>query len=208
MSLMKNNSNYFIISSGSALFFEGDEASCIFEILNGVCYTSNTLIDGSRQILSFFYKGDIIGISDGAAYHCDCVAASEVKLRSYGKTTFFDTMHHSQKSFEGFMQKIAENNRKMDRHVVMLGRKSGVEKMALFLCDALDRQPSCASNKGRVQLPVRRTEIADFLGLTIETVSRCISLFKKEKLIDFNDSKDIEILNIGELRKVAKIPAD
>jgi len=74
--------------AGHSMFCEGDDADYVYEVVEGVVRTSKMLCDGRRQVLSFAYPGDIVGLSPDQIYHSDCDAVSNVKLRVFHKNTF------------------------------------------------------------------------------------------------------------------------
>ncbi|MEO1066278.1 MAG: helix-turn-helix domain-containing protein [Pseudomonadota bacterium] len=196
------------IRTGKSLFHEGDVADYIYEIVSGVARSSKVLADGRRQILFFGYPGTIMGVSDGASHDFDCTAITPLKVHAYNKTVFRDLMTEDGAFCRRFMDLTASEMRRMHEHFITLGRKSASEKLASFLCALMDQHGVKAGAFTRVPLPMKQTDIADFLGLTVETVSRVMSGFKRDSTIAKQSPKTIDVLDERRLRAVAEQSAD
>lgn len=193
-----------VMPTDSSLFHEGDDAEYLYEVLEGVVRNSKVLIDGRRQVLNFGYPGDIIGLSHDSYYHSDCDALSDVKLRVIHKNAFKDDMV----SDPGFCAKllqsaVAEVNHMQD-HFMMLGCKSAMEKLASFLIAIMDRQSEVTECRKCFDLPMKRSDIADFLGLTIETISRNLTKLRKLGIIDLPTTQRVCVNKPTVLRELAE----
>ena len=172
------------IAEGQALFCEGDDADFIYEILEGVVRTSKLLSDGRRQVLSFGYPGDLVGLSHDQYYHSDCEAVCKVKLRVHHKNAFNASFRNEPEFGSKLLRFAAAEINNMQEHFIMLGRKSATERVASFLVVLLDRVGEQRDRKTCFSLPMCRSDIADFLGLTIETVSRTLTKLRASGVIE------------------------
>lgn len=195
------------LRSGQALFRDGDEANFIYEVVSGVVRTSKLLSDGRRQVLSFGYHGDIIGFSHDDMHHCDCEALADVKLRVVNRNVFNSKMAVNPALCIQLLKRAAAEVNDMQEHFLMLGRKSAIEKIASFLVVLLEREGEQNGCKTCFSLPMSRSDIADFLGLTIETVSRSLTKLRKKNIIELPDPHRVCVLNTKALRAYAELDA-
>ena len=194
-----------VISVGQNLFYEGDDADYIYEILSGVTRSSKILSDGRRQVLNFGHSGEIMGLSHDRQYHCDCDAISDVRVRVHHKNAFKSDMTRDPDFCVQLLKLAAAEVNFMQEHFIMLGRKSTMEKLASFLVTIMDRQSERHGEARCFNLPMNRLDIADFLGTTIETVSRNLTKLRKLGVIDLPSSQQVCVRNVGALRNLAEI---
>jgi CRP-like cAMP-binding protein len=191
--------------AGHTIFCEGDKADFVYEVLEGVVRTSKVLCDGRRQVLTFAYPGDIIGLSHDSFYHSDCDAISDVKIRVYRKNAFNATFADEPQLCGQLLRYAAAEVNNMQEHFLMLGRKSALEKVASFLVVLLDRVGEKSSECNTCfQLPMSRSDIADFLGLTIETVSRTLTKLRKQGIIELPDPHTVCVCKTNSLRDLGE----
>lgn len=200
----RKHSHSSTVRTGHRLFCEGDDADYIFEIVEGVVRTSKLLFDGRRLVISFGYPGDIVGFSHDNFFHSDCEAISSVRLRVHHKNAHSASF----KSKSGFSSRLlrlaaAEINN-MQEHFIMLGRKSATEKVASFLVTLLERTGEKAGGLSCFDLPMCRSDIADFLGLSHETVSRVLARLRKDGIIDLPKMYRVRVHKPLTLRKIAE----
>jgi len=192
-----------IFHDGQTLFREGDKSNCVYQIVEGVVRTSKLLVNGRRQILAFGYPGDLVGLSHDCRYHNDCEAIGEVKVKVLRTNACSACFDDDQETAQQLMRLAASEVCNMQDHFLMLGRKSAAEKMASFLLTVAHRAGR-KDEKGIVlDLPMCRSDIADFLGLTIETVSRTLTKLRKERMIHLPDPHSVRITSIEKLRNLA-----
>jgi CRP/FNR family transcriptional regulator len=189
---------------GHPLFCEGDDADYIYEILEGVVRTSKLLFDGRRQVLSFGYPGDIVGLSHDQFYHSDCEAVSDVKLRVHHKNAFNASFSNEPEFGKQLLKFAAAEMNNMQEHFIMLGRKSATEKVASFLTALLDRVGEKKECRTCFNLPMSRSDIADFLGLTIETISRTLTKLREEGIIELPNKHRVCVCKPQTLRDLAE----
>ena len=190
--------------AGQPLFCEGDDADFVYEVLEGVVRTSKVLCDGRRQVLTFAYPGDIIGLSHDHYYHSDCDAISPIKVRVYRKNAFNSSFKDDPQLCDQFLRYATAEVNNMQEHFLMLGRKSAIEKVTSFLVVLLDRVGEKKECKTCFKLPMSRSDIADFLGLTIETVSRTLTKLRKTGIIELPDPHSVCVCKTAQLRELGE----
>ena len=161
------------------IFAEGDRTAFVYKVVSGAVRTCKLLNDGRRQIASFHLPGDFFGIETGEEHRFTAEALGNTTVIKYRRGSL-DTLPTSGEALS--RQIIAAMMRALERaqaHMLLLGRKSAVEKIAAFLLDLAERE----TDHGHIDLPMSRTDIADYLGLTIETVSRTLTQLERQGII-------------------------
>lgn len=198
------NSSVKTIAAGSMIFCEGDESHFVYEIIQGVVRTSKFLSDGRRQVISFGYPGDLIGISHDCRYHSDCDAVSNVKVRVHRKNACNAEADSDPAYCKKLLQQTAAEINSMQEHFMMLGRKSALEKVASFLNVLAQRVGAKEPGQICFDLPMSRMDIGDFLGLTVETVSRAFTRLRKSGVIELPNPHRVCVLQSEALTELAE----
>ena len=170
------------LKPGAYLYYEGDDVEWLYQVTSGVLRLTRLLADGRRQVIAFGYPGDIVGFPSADIHHTDCEALTEVRLQPFRRSAL-ESGEGDPKLHTALLQAALREISGMQDHFMMLGRKSASEKLASFLCVLVER---CGTDLGAyrsVTLPMSRSDIADFLGLTTETVSRTFTQLRKSKII-------------------------
>jgi CRP/FNR family nitrogen fixation transcriptional regulator len=178
------------------IYGEGDDALTFFKVVSGVVRTCKFLADGRRQIDSFHIVGDVFGV-EAAAEHAFCAEAvcdcTVVAYRRRGLETAAST--DAELSRHLFSYAMRTLSRAQD-HALLLGRKSAIEKVAAFLVEWAAHSPDAVM----VSLAMTRQDIADYLGLTIETVSRTLSHLERTAVIELSSARQIRLKDPAALR--------
>ncbi len=179
--------------AGDYLYFEGDQVQYVYEVKIGVLRLTRLLEDGRRQVISFGYPGDIVGFPSGGLHHTDCDVLVDTRVVPYSRAaleygTQDPQLHHD------LLQAALSEISAMQDHFLMLGRKSAAERVASFLCALSERVGQRLGQYRQVDLPMSRADIADFLGLTTETVSRSLTQLRKAKVIAIDNIHTVVIL--------------
>jgi CRP/FNR family nitrogen fixation transcriptional regulator len=164
---------------GEEVFAEGDAGTFFYKVVSGTVRTGKLLVDGRRQIDAFHLAGDVFGLESGDRHRFTAEAVDDVVVIAYRRGRFASLVHDDPAFGELLMASMLTSLDRAHDHMVLLGRKSALEKMASFLLDMARRRPGA----DKVVLPMQRTDIADHLGLTIETVSRILTQMARDGLI-------------------------
>ena len=181
------------------IYGEGDDADDFFKVLSGVVRTCRLLSDGRRQIDAFHVPGDMFGLEMGADHSLSAEAVCDSTVISYrrrGSETLWENGRGvSHQLFSCAMRSLA----RAQEHSILLGRRSATEKVAAFLIDwAAD-----SSAGDVITLAMPRQDIADYLGLTTETVSRTLSHLERKALIERPTARQIRLKDPGGLRDLS-----
>lgn len=203
----KASGSTVIRSPGDTIFFEGDVATHVYNLTAGVLRLSKLLPDGRRQIAGFLFPGDFLGITmeDEHAFTAEAITPSTLCQFSRDR---FDAFVDSHPRLERRLYAIAAHELAAARQqVVLLGRKTAAERVASFLL-MLDarRASSCIGGTldGDLTLAMSRSDIADYLGLRIETVSRELSALKASRLIRLTTTQTFRFVDREQLKQLAE----
>lgn len=195
-------------SAHDSLFLEGNEANQVYEIVRGAVCCFRVLADGRRQVISFAYPGDLIGLEHGRHYRFSCEATCATQVNLTTKAQIYRLANEKPEYGRRMLESTGEHMTRMLDHFVLLGCKSALEKVASFLLSVARR---CADEDALsviVLLPMTRADIADYLGMTNETVSRCLSKLKACGVIDLPQPQTVVIHDIGELETLGEQQED
>ena len=188
----------------TTLFREGDPALHLYSISQGAVKLYKLLSDGRRQITAFLFPGDFFGLSIDGGYAYTAEAMIPVNLCRFPRRKLeilFDEVPKLEKRLLGATtHELAAAHEQM----LLLGRKTAREKVATFLTMLLRRLTRNGETSTLLFLPMSRSDIADYLGLTIETVSRVLTTFKKEGLIALPDASHVAIRQRADLIRIAE----
>jgi CRP/FNR family transcriptional regulator, anaerobic regulatory protein len=190
------------VAANETLWCEGEERSHIFIVRSGAICFSRMLPDGRRIVLGFAYAGDIIGI--GSDFHfCDAQTVQVTRLESIPAASFKRAIIDDPNLGKRATAAVNEALDAAYQHVVVISKLSANERLASFLIALSDRNERHGISPLSVVLPMRRVDIADFLGLTIETVSRTFTIFRNAGLVAMDQTNVIAFRNIRKLRALA-----
>ena len=176
---------------GEIIFSQGDPGDCWFEVISGTVRTCHFHVDGHRQLTGFFYQGDVFGVEYGSRD----AAAEAVTNTILARRPAMNGEPDAQGQNRALERALDSAN----QCIFLLGRRNAAERVAAFLLIAAKR----LSTLGSVPLPMTRGDIADHLGLTIHTVSRTISGFVRQGLIELDGPQSCRLLDLDGLRAIA-----
>ena len=171
----------FTYRRGTEVFGEGEEAEYVYLTLSGAIRTYKLLTDGRRQINSFHLPGDMFGLENGAVHRFTAEAVIETKVRITSRRSLLEKIEHQEEGRASLLTLVTRNLQHAENHMLLLGRKTALEKVAAFLLEMDERQ----SYPNKMSLPMSRRDIADYLGLTLETVSRALSTLRADGMLQF-----------------------
>lgn len=202
---LRNLGSTLRLSAGQILFHEGDPATRIFTLTRGALKLYTLLADGRRQIAGFMYAGGFLGISVDDCHAFSAEALEESELCCFLRDRFDDFVEqHSVMGRELYCM-AAHELAAAQQQLVLLGRKTATERIASFLMlRAQQSERMTGENPDVIDLPMNRSDIADFLGLTKETVSRVVSALRGRRIIRLQALDRVEILNRLALERLAE----
>lgn len=191
------------VKQGEALFAAGDECDAVYAIWRGFFKTTFVTDDGREQVTGFFMAGDLLGVDAiGSGRHSDTAVSLEDSHVCVMPYVLIEPMAREVPALQrglhaALSREIAHNQRAM----MVLGSMRAEERMATFLLN-LSRRFPCRGLSGReLQLRMTRYDIGSYLGLALETVSRLLSVFQRNGLLQVQD-KHVQLLDIGGLERI------
>jgi CRP/FNR family nitrogen fixation transcriptional regulator len=185
----------FNFAANQEIYAEGGDTKVFYRVVSGVVRTCRFLADGRRQIDAFYSEGEVFGFDLATARAFGAEAVTDCTLRCYQQVKLGGdkdgTTAVPQQLFSFAMGRLA----KAQEHAMVLSRRSALERVAAFLVEWAKN----SSRKDVVSLAMTRTDIGDYLGLTIETVSRSLSQLEREGHIALPTARQIEIRNVTAL---------
>jgi CRP/FNR family transcriptional regulator, anaerobic regulatory protein len=186
-------------AAGEALFWEGDEAGQIFDVLDGVLRIYRIMSDGRRAIMGFIHPGDVLGVSFQNRYLFTAEAVTEVKVRRFARGRFFAMVNESPALRPQLFAILCDEMCAAQDQMLLLGRKTAEERVVSFLV-AIHRKSATGAE---IELPMSRQDMADYLGLTMETVSRMMTSLARRGLIAAGARHTVTLRKLTSLREIA-----
>jgi len=184
------------------LFREGDDKTSIYQVLDGAFVLYRLLPNGRRQVTGFAVAGDMIGLGAGASHRCSAEASGAARVRMLPAAALHrmanDDPHLGMQLYDAMSQELAA----LQDLLMTVGRLNAAERVATFLLSLSERNARAFRPADRIELPMTRCDIADFLGLTTETVSRTLTKLANGGIIS-RHSGHIRILDKDALEDVA-----
>jgi CRP/FNR family nitrogen fixation transcriptional regulator len=178
------------------IYGQSEPVARIYRVVSGAVRTTRLMADGRRQVGEFYFPGDVFGLETGPDHRFSAEALCDSVVLSVKRSTLRES-----NAGEAFDRMIWEATvRELDRsqdHVLMLGRKTASERVASFLFGVIDR------TGGLGDLPMTRQDMADYLGLTIETVSRMLSQLQATSVVEFDALRHFKVRNLEALERLA-----
>lgn len=190
------------LEPGETLFEAGTRAQAIFNLISGVAKVCEGLADGSQATVAFFFAHDLMGMFENDRYTYTAVALTPVTVYRLPIDGLERVLRRDPNLQMHFLCKISHELRAAQRQAIALGRYDAMQKLALFL-DFLDRHPQMhADRPGFVTIPMTRADIADYVGLATESVSRTLHRLQKAKIIDLPSAQLFRIRDRAALERL------
>jgi len=186
------------------VFREGDAPDHLYSISNGAVKLYKLMSDGRRQIIGFLFSGDMfgLGIDNGYCYTAETITPTQLCRFTHRK---LDSLLDQMPRLERRMFTMAVKDLvAAQEQMLLLGRKTAREKVASFLLQLSRRSVKAGKSDSPVALPMSRADIADYLGLTIETVSRTFTQLKRDDIIGLPASGHAVVSDWDALRELAE----
>ena len=189
------------VPRGETIFNQGDPAEYAYKVISGAVRLCRHLSDGRRQIAQFLFPGDFFNIVAASENGFTAEAVSDVVLMSFPQRQLQKFREERSSVQERFMTFLSERVLDAQNHLMVLGRQTATERVASFLMLLWERIGD--EDDKLLDVPMSRLDIADYLGLTIETVCRVLSKMKRMRIIDILDQRQLTLRNIDSLHALA-----
>tara|TARA_R110002167_G_scaffold7394_20_gene35078 strand:+ start:761 stop:1498 length:738 start_codon:yes stop_codon:yes gene_type:complete len=189
--------------AGAVMIREGDPARHVFNITSGSVRVYKLLADGRRQITGFLFTGDFLGLATGDTYVFSAEAVEPATACRFRKSEYRALIRDCPTLESTLFDRANHELAAAQNQMLLLGRKTALERIASFLLDLPSHDPARVVAPGHVHLPMTRAEIADYLGLTIETVSRVLTRLKTQGVIRLISLSELRVEQPDVLRNLA-----
>jgi CRP-like cAMP-binding protein len=179
------------------VYGENEPADYLYKVVSGAVRTYKVLVDGRRQIGAFYLPGDIFGLETGSEHSLSAEAVADSKIVVIKRSAVVALAARDNEVAREMWALTARELERIQAHMLLL-IKSAQERVAGFLLEMADRVPGASA----VELPMSRQDIADYLGLTIETVSRTLTCLEKSAAIEVPTSRRILLRNRSALNRL------
>lgn len=193
------NLSEFKYNRGAGIFGEAEPAEYIYQVIEGSVRSYKLLSDGRRQINAFHLVGDIFGFENGDTHRFTAEAIVDTIVRLAKRVSLSHIAETDATIARDLLNITASNLQRAEEHMLLLGRKTSLERVAAFLLE-MDRRLTAA---GVMALPMCRRDIADYLGLTLETVSRALSILHDKGVLGFLGQTQRQIVLLDRSRLAA-----
>jgi len=183
------------------IFNQGDAADQVYKVLSGTVRLCRYMPDGRRYIVEFLLPGELMGFVESADQPVSAEAVTEVTLIAFPRTCFDKLARESEVVRAQLLRHLSTTLLSAHQHMFVLGCQKAKERLVSFLVRLSDRLD--LSYDDRLDLPMSRQDIADHLGLTIETISRSITALRNEGIILVPNAHQLILRDMASLRALA-----
>ncbi|MBM1219876.1 helix-turn-helix domain-containing protein [Ponticoccus sp. SC2-23] len=210
ITLLESMKMYRSYKPGETILWRGDDLQFVASVVKGVASLSKTLEDGRTQMVGLLLPSDFIGRPGRETVEFDITAITDVTLCCFRRKPFEEMIQTTPHIAQRLMEIALDELDAARDWMLLLGRKTAREKIATFL-EMLVRRTNVHgidANSSDLTLPLTRDEIANYLGLTLETVSRQLNALKNEGMIRFVDRRHFEVVDLLALHEATGDDAD
>lgn len=190
------------LASRQVLFRQADDADAVYNVTDGVLRLSCLLADGRRQVMGFALIGDFLGLALQDRYSISAEALTPVTVCRFERRAFAALVQAKSHLLQRLHERAGHELALAQDQMMLLGRRTAEEKIASFLVGLRERYARLGMTSVTLELPMGRQDIADHLGLTIETVSRMLTRFDREHLILIVPG-GIRLLDLARLKRLS-----
>jgi CRP/FNR family transcriptional regulator len=192
-----------VLQARDHIFFEGDAKDHVYRVEKGTVCLYKTLADGRRQIVDFAYPGDLIGLGVPDEHVFSAQAITLTRLRCLPANLLLDVALHDPDVGIQLYRAMTDQLMAARDLLLTVGQRNATERLAALLFALSRRNARIGADPARLALPMTRADIADFLSLTIETVSRTFTKLRQAGIIELAQSSLVDILNPRALERLA-----
>lgn len=183
----------------SAIFAQDDAVTHIYKVVSGAVRVTRLLEDGRRHIVAFYFVGELFGLEAGDTHQFSAEAVVASRIAHVRRSALAADAGRNDNAIWAVWRVMARELARAQDHALVLGRLSAAERVSAFLRDMAARTGA----DGSIDLPMSRIDIADYLGLTIETVSRTLTQMERDGAIRFCGARHIDLRGGRRLARVA-----
>lgn len=193
-----------MLDRGQHAFMQLDRATHVHWVRSGLLRLYQTLANGKRQIVGFAFPGEFVDLAAERDYRFGAQAVTDSELRTMPRAEFRTAARaHPQFAFQLFVAVSGMLNRSSEL-ALTVGQRNAEASLAAFLLEMHRRVTASDPERREIFLPMPRTDVADYLGLTPETISRVFTQFADRKLISVHKRRGIRLSALGALQRLAE----
>ena len=192
------------IAAKAHLFSEGDAKTHIFQVVSGGLCLYRMLEDGRRQVIDFAFDGDIVGLGSGRLATCNAQALAATCANCLPIAVMLTAAKANARIALGLYEALSRELAVSHQHLRCVGQRGASERLATFLLMLSGRNVKRGQPPDTIRLLMARADIADFLGITIETVSRTLTRLKQLGLIEIEEITTLHLRNVAGLVALAE----
>jgi len=181
----------------SEIYGEGEEAEFVYQVVSGAVRTYKILNDGRRQVGAFYLPGDVFGLEISETHGLSAEAVCNATITVIKRSSLWGLAKSDSDVAQSLWTLSARELQRVQKHVLLLVR-TAQERVASFLLELADRTAAA----GVIELPMSRQDIADYLGLTVETVSRTLTALEGQAAIALPSARRVQLTNMRQLRRL------
>ncbi len=181
----------FTYRKDEEIYGEDEQAEYVYQVIRGAVRTYKLLSDGRRQIGAFHLPGDVFGLESGVSHRLAAEAILDTTLRLVKRRSLEQAAQGDVRVARDLWTITSSELVHAENHMLLLGRKTAMERVATFLLE-MDRR---IAKTGMIALPMCRRDIGDYLGLTLETVSRALSELQQQGVLGLSGARQIVLRN-------------
>jgi CRP/FNR family transcriptional regulator len=191
------------IARGQTFIHEGAPAEHFCILVWGSAKLYKVLKDGRRQIISFGYPGDLLGLAASDSYAFSAEAIEPIRICRLARQSLLATLRDLNAAEQGLLEVAVSDLVQAQERMLLLGRMTAIERLASFLAFQTTRRQARWVLQPRIRLPMSRSDIADHLGLNSETISRSLTLLEKQGVIALPNIHEVVIIDPSRLQALA-----
>jgi CRP/FNR family transcriptional regulator, nitrogen fixation regulation protein len=188
------------VSRNQEIYTEGDASDCWYKVVSGTVRICKLLADGRRHIAEFCFSGDCFGLDNTGRRIFSAEAVSDAIVLRLPRKATEQLMDQNPALARRLRETMLRDLANAHNRMLLLGRMTAPERVAAFLLEIFERRDAART----LDLPMSRTDIADYLGLTVETVCRTLSMFRHERMIAVPTPQRIELLDRAALEAIGE----
>src|SRR5690348_14102752 len=185
------SSSWFEYKKDTEIYEEDEAADYVYEVITGAVRSYKLLSDGRRQIGAFHLPGDVFGLEAGSTHRLAAEAILDTTVRLVKRRTLEEAAQTDVRVARDLWAITSGELRHAENHMLLLGRKTAMERVATFLLE-MDRRLAAT---GMIALPMCRRDIGDYLGLTLETISRALSELQQQGVLGLSGARHVVLRN-------------
>lgn len=182
---------------------EGDQADSFYIVTTGVASVEKLLADGRRQVVGFLYPSDFFGLAIDGHYAYNVTAVTNLSLCRFERAQYLALIDRFPKLKQRLLGVASDELAAKQDQILVLGCKSSEEKLASFLCVLSERSGRLGHARNPIRVPMTRSDIGDYLGMTTETTSRMFTRLRKLGLIELLPNSMVDLLDVERLKAIA-----